>query len=255
MRHCLHSKLVTPDQAVSVSLIGCGGTGSQILTGLARLHKALTALGHKGLDVQVFDNDLVSEANVGRQLFSFSDVGLNKATVLVTRVNQYMGLNWRGVPYRYTTEDMKAGKYRTNLLITAVDGIKTRLSIPKYKPAQYWLDTGNTKNSGQVVFGNFQNIAQPVGSKDTVKKLPVITELYNLANVDEADSGPSCSLAAALEQQELYVNQMVATCALQLLWQGFRYGYLENHGCFINLPSMKVTPLPVDPKTWARMKG
>lgn len=255
MKHYLHANLVSPSRPVSLALIGCGGTGSQILTGLARLHKALVALGHRGLNVRVWDNDLVSEANVGRQLFSSADIGLNKATVLVTRVNQFMGLDWSAMPFRYLTEDMKRGQYKTDLLVTAVDGVKTRLSIPKYAPARYWLDTGNTKNSGQVVFGAFKNVAQPHKVKDCVKKLPVITDLYDLSTVNEEDSGPSCSLAAALEQQELYVNQMVATCALQILWQGFRYGYLEQHGCFINLSSMKVTPLPVDPKTWARMQG
>ena len=59
------------------SVIGAGGTGSQMLMGLAQLHTAMIALGHPGgLDVTVIDSDQVSEANVGRQMFYPSDVGL-----------------------------------------------------------------------------------------------------------------------------------------------------------------------------------
>ena len=52
---------------ISVALIGLGGNGGQMLTGLAKLHQAMIALGHPaGLHVTAFDNDLVSESNVGR---------------------------------------------------------------------------------------------------------------------------------------------------------------------------------------------
>jgi PRTRC genetic system ThiF family protein len=81
--HVLPARYV--EDQVTVDLIGCGGNGSQMLTGLARLDRALRALGHPGLVVTAWDPDTVSEANVGRQLFSPSDVGLNKATVLVHR--------------------------------------------------------------------------------------------------------------------------------------------------------------------------
>lgn len=67
------------------------------------------------------------------------------------------------------------------------------------------------------------------------------------------DTAPSCSLAEALERQELFVNQAVATWALELLWRLFRYGRVEWHGAFVNLASGRATPLPVDPEAWARM--
>ena len=77
MMHTIHPSLLRGQ--VSVALVGCGGVGSQVLTGLARLHKALVSLGHPGgLHVTAFDPDTVSESNVGRQLFSPADVGINK---------------------------------------------------------------------------------------------------------------------------------------------------------------------------------
>ncbi|MFD2274263.1 ThiF family adenylyltransferase [Undibacterium arcticum] len=66
--HMIHPRLL--QQKVRVAVIGAGGTGSQVLNGLVRLHLALLAFGHPGgLDVTLWDDDQVSEANVGRQSF------------------------------------------------------------------------------------------------------------------------------------------------------------------------------------------
>jgi RNA polymerase sigma-70 factor (ECF subfamily) len=59
------------------------------------------------------------------------------------------------------------------------------------------------------------------------------------------DNTPSCSLSEAMERQDLFVNQTVATFALQLLWQFIRESGLNIHGYFINLESGRVTPLPI----------
>ena len=67
---------------VNIDLIGVGGGGSLVLSGLVRLHLAIKSLGHPhGLAVNVWDPDIVSQANVGRQLFAPNEIGLNKAEV------------------------------------------------------------------------------------------------------------------------------------------------------------------------------
>ena len=38
----------------------------------------------------------------------------------------------------------------------------------------------------------------------------VITEEVNYSTIEEKDSGPSCSLAEALERQDLYINSILA---------------------------------------------
>ena len=87
---------------VRVALVGCGGSGSQMLTALARLHVSLVALGHPGgLQVTTFDPDRVSESNVGRQLFAPADVGQFKSTVLTARLNLFYGLAWRAETERF----------------------------------------------------------------------------------------------------------------------------------------------------------
>lgn len=259
MKHYIHSQITAADHPVPVALVGCGGTGSQILTGLARLHYALCRLGHPGLQVSVFDGDEVSESNVARQNFSPLDIGRNKAVVSVTKINMYMGVSWKAYPCAFG-EIKTADQARTPILVTAVDSAKARLSIVrKVRNIEsngflYWLDTGNTRDSGQVILGSLKAIGQPPG-KDVVDALPTVDELYNLKKVKEKAQGPSCSLDEALKQQDLLVNTMVASWAVHLLWTGFRQGHLTHHGCFIDLKTMRVNPLPVDPEAWKRIRG
>ena len=85
--HYTDNYLLKPYHPVTIFVIGAGGTGSQVITNLARMDMALRALGHPGLHVTVFDPDTVTEANIGRQLFSESELGLNKAMAIVTRIN------------------------------------------------------------------------------------------------------------------------------------------------------------------------
>ena len=51
--------MIDPQHPVTVNLIGAGGTGSQVLTCLARLDVTLRALGHPGLSVTLYDPDIV----------------------------------------------------------------------------------------------------------------------------------------------------------------------------------------------------
>ena len=177
--HYTDNYLINPTHPVTINLIGCGGTGSQVLTSLARMNQALVNLGHMGFLVRVFDGDEVTQANIGRQMFSPSDIGQNKATVLVSRVNRFFGLDWESCPQRYGSEnfDKKSKQLGANILITCVDTAKSRIEIANlqnehwlfyeksnvnpYSVPFYWLDFGNSKHTGQVVLGTLKEIKQP----------------------------------------------------------------------------------------------
>ena len=81
--HFVDNVLLNPTNPISVNLIGAGGTGSQVLTALARMSHALTELNHAGLSVRLWDDDVITEANLGRQLFAESELGLHKSTVRI----------------------------------------------------------------------------------------------------------------------------------------------------------------------------
>ena len=86
-------------RSVRVLIIGAGGTGSAIVLGLPYLDQAIQAWGHRyRLEVALMDGDLVSETNCVRQPFSVSDIGHNKATVLIHRINLFWGTSWAAIP-------------------------------------------------------------------------------------------------------------------------------------------------------------
>ena len=249
--HFTDAYLLNPTHQVTVNLVGCGGTGSQVLTALSRISYTLTALGHPGLHVTVYDPDAVTKANLGRQPFSLGDTGLNKAVLLTTRINRFFSFCWEAVPDIYRNEP-------ANIIITSVDNVKSRLDIAtgllyRDKPSRreedyrrliYWLDFGNTQNTGQVVLGTFDEIRQPESRKYIpVGKLPCITERFDLSLVDEQDSGPSCSLARAIEKQDLFINSTLANTGSKLLWKLFREGMTNHAGVFLNMDTMKMNPV------------
>ena len=258
--HYIDNYLINPQHPVTVNLIGAGGTGSQVLTGLARLDVTLRALGHPGLFVTLYDPDIVTEANIGRQLFGYSDMGLNKAQCLITRINNFFGNDWKAVPDIFPAMLKNACRDNmANITITCTDNIKSRLDlwnilkavqIPDYRDYAtplYWMDFGNTQTSGQVVLGTVpKKIKQPASQLyETAGSLKVITRLVKYARVKEEDSGPSCSLAEALERQDLFINSTLAQLGCNILWKMFRNGMIEHHGVFLNLGTMKVNPINI----------
>lgn len=232
-------------EKVQIALVGCGGNGSQMLTGLARLNHALVALGHPGFDVYAFDPDVVSEANMGRQMFGAFDVGSPKAHVLVNRINAFFGLAWHS-HYGYYEDESSA----FDMMIVCVDSARARRDIQHHIRnfrAHYLMDLGNRAADGQVLLGEIRKSHDH--SKFAADHVPlaspyeILPELVD-TSVPEDDT-PSCGLAEALERQELFVNQSVVTPALSILWELFRYGRITWHGAFVNLRTGTMRPMPV----------
>jgi PRTRC genetic system ThiF family protein len=233
MKHIIHEDLLT--DSVDVAVVGCGGTGSMILSGLARLHLSMIALGHPGgLNVTAYDPDNVSDANVGRQLFWPGDVGTNKAIALINRLNVGFRLDWKAEP-----ENFKRS-YGVDIVIGCVDSRASRREIKeqiKGKEDCYYLDCGNGADYGQVFIGDGKQLPFPW------QTCPA------LFAKGKEDNTPSCSLAEALGSQELFINQAVATMALQLLWSLFRRGGLDIRGYYINLKTGRTLPVPIEKKS------
>lgn len=247
--HTLNRRLV--GRRIDVTLAGVGGNGSQMLYGLARLDIAMRALGHPyGLHVTAFDADDVSEANVGRNLWSPADVGQNKAVLAVSRLNAYYGLDFDAWPVRYDGES----DTRCDLLISCVDSRRSRRVIADLfdadqADAAYWMDLGNTDVLGQVVLGEVAN------STSDEARLPCITELFpEVADTTIPEvNRHSCSLAMSLASQGLFVNDFTSRMALEILKTLFTRGQLRHHGALVNLDSMRMSPIPISAAAWRRL--
>ena len=123
-RHYLPATLGNGE--ISVLLVGCGGNGAQMLMGLASLDAAMRAISPRSLHVTVVDDDVVTEANLGRQPFYRCDLGNSKSRTLVERVNIAHGLNWKAVHGRAPTA---IGLDGIDLLITCVDTAAGRRAL------------------------------------------------------------------------------------------------------------------------------
>jgi hypothetical protein len=217
-------------------------------------------------------------------LFSPSDVGSYKAEVLVNRLNLYYGLDWRAYASKLERDTINEDDGGPEFLIGCVDSAAARRELAQC-PFHYWLDLGNQEKKGQVILGNQFESSYRRRANDAVEQLdgdlqdeqPVTDKLApevrrqrktlletefkrvmadRLPNVMEIfpelmdtkrkeDDAPSCSLAEALGRQDLFINQSIATFALQLLWQFIRQGGTNIQGYFINLETGQTRPLPV----------
>lgn len=257
--HFADNYLINPTNPVTVNLIGAGGTGSQMLTALARVNHSLLALGHTGLQVNLFDDDVVTTANQGRQLFADCEVGLCKSVALINRTNRFFGTNWKAVTKPFTSKGINTlpERGRANIYITCVDTAAARFDIAESlenmvnssriqrdKP-MYWLDLGNSKNTGQAILATISPIQQPNSELyEPVADLPFVTqEFKEVLEAQDDTNEPSCSLADALEKQDLFINSTLANMAASLLWNLFREGMTDTRGFFLNLKNFGSTPI------------
>lgn len=257
--HFTDSDLIDPTNPVSVNLIGAGGTGSQVLTALARMNHSLIALGHAGLHVTLWDDDRATPANQGRQLFADSEIGLHKAVALINRTNRFFGTHWKARTERFEKDG--CGRCPKDaaaaIFISCVDTVSARFGIAEilrglqcksyYNDApKYWVDMGNSQYTGQVILSSIGKIQQPKSEKfDTVAAMPFVTEEFKdlLVESEGIDNTPSCSLAEALESQDLFINSSLAQMGCSLLWSLFRNGMTRYRGFFLNLEDFRSQPI------------
>ena len=258
--HFTDNALINPTNPITVNLIGAGGTGSQVLTALARMNHALSELNHAGLSVRLWDDDVISEANLGRQLFAESELGLHKSVALINRTNRFFGTNWKAETQKFEKDDLERlqSNMQSNIYISCVDSVKSRFDIAEIlnelkidksyyrNQCKYWIDFGNSQFTGQVLLSTVGNIRQPNSEKfETVENLPFVTEEFGelLIQSETEDDTPSCSLAEALEKQDLFINSTLAQMGSSLLWNLFRNGLTENRGFFLNLKNFHSQPI------------
>jgi len=258
IEHTLPKPLCRRGQPLRVLIVGAGGNGSAVLLGLPYLHQAMKVRGHTGgLHVMLADGDRVTETNCVRQPFAAADVGLNKAVVLINRVNLFWGLRWQAHPDHFHKDSLRNNSACPHLIIGCVDSRAARQAILSAvtranDSTAYWLDLGNNASSGQYVLGQPLNAA----NRRNAVRLRTVAELY--PEIADAEAGedplPSCSAAEALERQEPFINQVLATSALAMLARLFRYGTLTHHGAFYNAATGRTSVLGVDPDLWKKIQ-
>ena len=259
--HFTDSDLINPTNPILVNVIGAGGTGSKILTALMEMNHSLTELGHAGLQIRLWDDDVITQANLGRQRFAECEIGLYKSVALINRANRFSGTNWKAETVKFEKDrlDKLPENAGASIYISCVDSVKARFEIADIlkilnngkaysNRPRYWLDFGNSQHTGQVLLSTIGTIKQPNSEKyETVASLPFVTDEFGelLKQSEQEDDTPSCSLAEALEKQDLYINSSLTQMGCSLLWSLFRNGMTEYRGFFHNLKDFNTHPIKV----------
>jgi PRTRC genetic system ThiF family protein len=211
-------------------LVGCGGTGGFLAEAVCRL------LLDRPAALYLVDMDRVEPHNLARQAFDRGDVGHFKAQVLAERLAHRFDrpVGYSVLPYARDlhTQVFGAVQSRLNLVIGCVDTAAARRTIAAtlddrpWRPAStqsvppiWWLDCGNGRNAGQVLFGN---VTRPEGlrrafdlSRGCCRALPA----PSLQRPDLLDAPPAatpqpdCAEAITAGDQGPTINQTIAAIA------------------------------------------
>ena len=204
---------------VTILLVGCGGTGSLMLSGLARMNEALNLLGIGSLFVNVMDDDIFTQTNIGRQTCSTSDINAYKAKVCVERINRFYGNDWTYEIKKYVNESR-----HFDIIISAVDNVSTRLQI--FKKIATIVDIGTDADYGQVIM-----------SKEKI--MPNTQDLFDIKSIKENNT-PSCSMAESLGKQDLFVNTFASMYACQMLYKLFTDRFVDYNQIYFSMNPMNV---------------
>lgn len=242
MIHYIHDYFLHNYHPITIDLVGIGGTGSLMIAKLARMNHALIELGSPGIHVNAWDFDVVEYNNVGRQNFTKSDVGQNKAQCMIDKINIAFGFSWEARTEKYNF------KMESNIIVTCVDNVETRNQVNKsfkktiderldYTTNFYWMDTGNGKDFGQVVLGS-RKIPQPSSQYKTIDTLKTVYEIFGKLedfNTEEVQGIQGCSYIDSLNKQDLFINDTISCYASNLLWKLLKNNYLTANGSIVNL--------------------
>lgn len=234
-------KIIPANDPVCIAVIGAGGTGSHLLSNLAALNDNMIKLDYPGLKVVVFDDDVVTYTNVGRQKFSQEDVGQFKAQNIVEKINFLYGFDWTYTNERFSFKNPAIDFTHPGIIISCVDSINSRKYIfdsinDPFKDLivrnfPYWMDIGNGMDFGQVILGSVPF------------SIPTVMDVFQnidkaMEKKDENDTG--CSTLNAMMKQSLYINQFMALLASNMLKELLFNMFLPYSMIFTNLKSFEI---------------
>ncbi len=234
-------------ETFTVTIVGCGGTGGFVAEGLCRLLPREATLA-------LVDHDRVEGRNLRRQNFVREDLGRFKSEALAQRLARKYGR-----AAAYSTVPVAMSKINLpGLVIGCVDNGLARRDIaelvagglfmmlrsgaspwPTYQ-VNWWVDTGNGEDYGQIVIGNaFGEIFE--GDRCLALPLPVIQRPELL---HQAPRERSC---ADMEEQGPVINQVMASLVVEVVRRLIE-GTCPWKQLYLDLKAGTLTPIMARPK-------
>lgn len=242
-------------ERLTLALVGCGGTGSWLAPGVARVARLVGETLHKEVRVHFIDPDVVEAQNVYRQNFCEAEIGENKAETLAMRYGLAWGLEieaWPSPLRALGSHQLSGGMM---VFIGCVDRAQGRRELQTIaQHGGWWLDCGNHQSAGQVLLGSGgSQPGDPFKLPGFCSWLPLPTHWHPELLEDEPEEAyPAASLLSCAEMalqssQGLAINQRVAAEATDYLVRLLLTRDLSRFATYIDLASgssrsMYITP-------------
>lgn len=259
----------------TVTVVGCGGTGGFVAESLGRLLPPRARLA-------LVDHDRVEEANLGRQNFTWEDLGQFKSEALANRISKAHTL-----PVAYSTLQVGMTQlHYPGIVVGCVDnglarseiakrvGLRSSLTFvggysrqvpmelqagPRVEAQLWWVDAGNGENYGQVLVGNVPNgdlcdsFTDISSTRGRCIALPLPTvQIPDL--LAQRPPQPACAEAQASGDQGPVVNQAMAALVVEVVRRLIE-GTCSWMQLYLDLEAGTLTPVLATPEAVARVTG
>jgi len=227
----------------AVIVVGCGGTGGFVADGLARLLPQTNNL-------VLIDMDTVEERNLNRQSFTAADVGLFKSEALAKRLaGKY------GRPVQYSILPVGAGTLPGGIVVGCVDNGPARQAITDHlHDGQWWVDSGNGQNFGQVLMGNSKiEKLRPSFIAELCCRLPLPT-IQQPTLLVQVPRERSCAEAVAAGDQSPTINQAMGALVVEVVRRIIE-GTCPWMQLYLDLDAGTLTPTMATPEVVSRLTG
>ena len=234
---------VDNSRVAAITVIGCGGTGGFVADGLGRMLP-------QAIDLVLVDMDTVEERNLNRQSFTTANVGLFKSEALAKRL---AGKYQR--PVQYSVLPVGVGDLPRGIVVGCVDNGPARHAIAEHlHDGQWWVDSGNGPNFGQILIGNSKTEKlRPSFIADLCCRLPLPT-IQQPAILAQTPRQRSCTEAVAADDQSPTINQAMAALVLEVV-RRILEGTCPWMQLYLDLDAGTLTPTMATPEVVSRLTG
>lgn len=200
---------------MNIIIIGCGGTGSNLIKELARF---LSKSNYQAVNVVLVDGDIVEEKNLERQAFQEVDCWINKAEAMANAIEEVFGVSFQYYPHYITKKSQLENLINRDngytVIIGAVDNHHCRKIMHEVFISQdsiAYIDSANEYEGGEVVVATRLNGVEIY--PDKTYYFPEILSEEN-KSVEEM----SCEELNEASPQHLVTNLMAANiCLAQII--------------------------------------
>jgi hypothetical protein len=225
----------------AIIVVACGGTGGFVAGGLARMLPS-------NIGLMLIDMDRVEERNLNRQSFTAADVGLFKSEALAKRL---AGKYQR--PVQYSVLPVGAADLPRGIVVGCVDNGLARQTISdRIHDSQWWVDSGNGTNFGQVLIGNSRiEKLRPSFTHDLCVRLPLPT-IQQPSLLTQVPRQRSCAEAIAADDQSPTINQAMGALVLEVVRRIIE-GTCPWMQLYLDLDAGTLTPTMATPEAVSRL--